>query len=112
MQNLIDQQRIEITPDAILTIDHNNVVLQKIKVLEVEEITIDENYAPEDSAGAVWRMIQKKPRTNRLAVSSQGKEYDFQFLIDSHYMAVQIAKIISGWKDEGYQILTRSEESV
>jgi len=110
MQNLLNRQRIEITGEAIKTIDQNNIVSEQINICNAKEIIVDDRYTyAEDSAGAFWKMIAKKPLSNNLTIKSKNKEYRYQFLIESHYMAVQIDKIISGWKREGYQVVTFQE---
>jgi len=59
---------------------------------------------PQETIKEVSEEISGKQKKNYLVVHANNQKLQFDFKIDSYYMANQLNKIIATWKTSGYNI--------
>ena len=99
--------------DKKIIIDNHGIRIESKKpeddkiypVATLNKITIKERYAiPENSTKDIFEEARGKQLKNYIAFKKGGQEIRCDFVVDSHYMLVQLNKIIKEWENQGLNI--------
>jgi hypothetical protein len=79
--------------------------IQRIPIEEGDHIIVKEEYKiPEETLRSSLNEMAGDPIKNFIILIKKGQEHRFEFVVDSHYMVVQLNKVIQFWKDHHYPI--------
>ena len=105
MQALIGERRIEINEKQISIQTQKGKTKEIIPIDEINEITVLEEYViPGDTMKEHGREFLGNIEKNFIVIKKGQEEQRFDFELDSHYMIVQLNKIIEAWKANGPQV--------
>lgn len=96
---------LEIGEEEIVIKKNESGAREVIRVADVDKFMLPANYSiPQDTAGDILDDLGGKPVQNYLTLVQAGEQREFHFEIDSHYMIVQLEKVIQHWRSRGYTL--------
>jgi len=102
---LLGNKKIEIDEKQIKIKSKSGIQEKMIDLDSVDKLIIKDNYSmPQEIIKEVSEDISGKQKKNYLVVHANNQKLQFDFEIDSYYMANQLNKIIATWKTSGYNI--------
>ena len=105
---LIGNKTIEISSKLVLVKSRKGKVLESINIDDVEAITITEELSiPQQSTADIADDALGNPKQNFISIHLNGEVKRFDLFIESHYMLVQIHKIVDSWMANGVQLIRK-----
>ena len=103
--NLTEKRKIHISNNSIEILNNSGEIEKEFKVSEADEIIVKDKYQISDeSISDLIKEIKGANLKNYLIIKSKGKTNKFDFLVDSHYMILQMKKIINFWSEQNIKI--------
>lgn len=99
---LIGKRRIEIDQNQIRIKTKKGQLEETIEVNDLREIGVLENYFLSAEASNEFTVdLDEEIKKNYIEINRNGIKRRFDFELDSHYMIVQLTKVIEAWKAQG-----------
>ena len=109
MLGLVNQRKIEITPDDISIIDKKGNK-QVYSVKNADSIIVKESFKmPDENFKDIYKDLNGQPIKNYIVYKDGNGDQRFEFTIDSYYMIEQMKKLIQGWQLNGINVKTTSQ---
>lgn len=107
MSSLLGHRMLEIDADEIRIKTKNGKAVESFSPKSLARISVQDKYTiPHESMSGMTKEVKGKPIVNYISILSDQDERRFDFELDSHYMISQLEKVISGWKNQGFHVVT------
>jgi hypothetical protein len=97
----INNSKIKIYNDHIIIESKTGNILQDIDIKSLDKILLLEDYSiPKDNLKTFFKQITGKIKKFYIILEKDKKRQRFDILMPSHYMAIELNKIIDYWKNK------------
>jgi len=104
MAQTVGHSQVEIDEQEI-RIMSNKKLVETIRLSDVDKLVIKEEYKiPGETIKEMHQEMGGKIFDNYIIVHLNEEEKNFDFELDSHYMIIQLNKIIKEWKCHGFKV--------
>ena len=110
MKSLVDQRKIEITPEDISVIDkkgHKQIYPIKNAYAIILK---DALKMPDETVKDIYKDLSGQPIKNYIVYKDKNGDHRFEFMIDSYYMIEQLKKLVHGWQNDGVNVINVKPE--
>lgn len=101
MNKMVAQHFLEADAQEIRILDQQKKLVEAIKVEDLDRIKVDHCFdIAAESLNDIMAELKGQPMKNSISIECQGKRRRLEFLIDSHYMLVQLQKVLKAWREQ------------
>ena len=109
MEQQVGNYRLEFDASGLRLLDKSGEVVEQYPIEDVERLKLDHSYqtVTDESLKDMFKTLKGQPARNRIVVHHKDGRRCFEFLIDTHYMVVQLKKVVDDLR-QGRPTLLRS----
>lgn len=105
MQEMVNGVKVHMDEASIRTLSNNGEIKQELILNSEHHLIVKEEYSlPEQGIRTSLNEMAGDHHKSYIIVDKAGEKEKFEFLIESHYMQVQLQKIIDAWREKGINI--------
>ena len=111
VEKLVGERNIQISEHSIEILGKSAAIEKSFSIRDADEIIVKEKYQfPEENISEFYKEMKGDNLSNYLIIKTNGKTHKFDFIIDSHYMILQLKKIINFWTEQDITITLDSKK--
>jgi Ca2+/Na+ antiporter len=105
MEAFTGKKLLEIDDDEIRIMSKEGKQLENFKVEHIDKLYVKSEYGiPQETMTEVAQELKGKLKKNYIIIQKGTVQSRCDFIVDSHYMLVQLGKHIDYWKNKSYNI--------
>ncbi|MDX1408594.1 MAG: hypothetical protein R3330_10690 [Saprospiraceae bacterium] len=104
MKALSERRRLHMTESAIQLVNKEGAVIRHIDANRLREVALSGKHIDTQTIADHLNELRGKPLKNYISLQSDEGETRIDFVVDSHYMMVQLNKILEVWGGRGIAV--------